>query len=121
MECKGNDNMVKFLILVLAVGLFYAATAPSAWAQVTVEYGVIGSKTPPKSADITGNIGNKAEIGSQPTACSSKACRSKQTNKSTTAQKIKEPRIVEKRAGQRSTGTGPLIIEKRGDHYERVN
>ena len=121
MECKGNDNMVKFLILVLAVCLFYAATAPSAWAQVAVEYGVIGSKTPPKSADITGNIENKAEIGSQRTACSSKACRSKRTPQSTTASRVKEPLVVEKRTGKKSTGSGPLIIEKRGNHYERVN
>ena len=113
--------MVKLLILVLPAVIFCVATAPAAWAQTALEYGIIGSKTPTKSPDALGKIENKVETGSQRSTCSSGACRSKQTNKSTTAQKIKEPRIVEKRAGQRSTGTGPLIIEKRGDHYERVN
>jgi hypothetical protein len=121
MECKGNDNMAKFLILVLAVGLIYAAAAPSAWAQVAVEYGVIGSKTPPKSADITGKIENKAEIGSQRTACSGKACRSRRTAQSAIASRIKEPLVGEKRTGKKSKGSGPLIIEQRGDHYERIN
>ena len=113
--------MVRVFVLIAMVVFSFAAGTNTASAQVAMEYGVIGSKTPPKSADVAGNIENKVEIGSQRTACSSKACRSKRTPQSTTAARVKEPQVVEKRAGQKSTGSGPLIIEQRGDHYERVN
>jgi len=111
--------MIKLLILVLPAVIFCVATVPAAWAQTALEYGIIGSKTPTKSPDALGKIENKVETGSKKSTCSSGACRSKQTNKSTKVGKVKEPRIIEKSVGHK--GTGPLIIEKRGDHYERVN
>ena len=111
--------MVKPLILILLAVFFCAATAPVALAQVAVEYGIIGSKPPPISPDIAGKVETRVQTDSRRVTCSSNACRSKQTDKSTTVGKVKEPRGIEKRGAHK--GTGPLIIEQRGDHYERIN
>lgn len=110
MHGEGSRIMMKFIILIASVVfLWYGLVSPGV-AQVAVEYGVMGSKT-----------GSAVAAGSGRTSCLSNACRSKPVSKSATAKKNREPRVVEKRQELRDSGTGPLIIEKRGDHYERVN
>ena len=102
--------MMKFIVLIVSVVFLFYVLMSSGVAQVAVEYGVMGSKT-----------GSAVAAGSGRTSCSSNTCRSKTVSKSATARKTREPRVVEKRQERRDSGTGPLIIEKRGDHYERIN
>jgi len=74
-------------------------------AQVAVEYGVIGSKPPPKAPDTGKTISKKVKAGQK------KSPSSDQDYKRQTQRQSKP-------GGK--TG-GPLIIEWRGDHYERIN
>ncbi len=107
-----NDHSWRFLRLsfVTSIGflLFLSCIilAPSrVSAQSTVEYGtIIGSKPPPKPM----NVMKGSEQITKPEAV--KTSSGKTQKKKTTSQ-----------AKTGSKGSGPLILEKRGSHYERVN
>jgi hypothetical protein len=100
---------MKFIILIVSFVFLCYGLLSSGVAQVAVEYGLIGS-----------NTGSAVSSGLGRTSCLSNACRNKQASKSATVKKGQEPRVVEKRQKGRGLGTGPLIIERRGDHYERI-
>jgi hypothetical protein len=102
--------MVKFFVSALiSISFSVFAINGIILAQVAVEYGVLGSKT-----------GTAVATGSGRTSCLSNTCRSKPVFKSSTVRKNNEPRVVEKWQERRDPGTGPLIIERRGDHYEQI-
>ena len=98
--------LVMFLCLVL-LGLLSAGLLSVASAQTAVEYGIIGSKPPPKSpsSDIGSTINKALE-------------RTPRETRSTTERYKKETRTQKKTGGKSG---GPLIIEQRGNHYERIN
>ena len=97
--------MLKFLLYWLCITLLVCGLSSVASAQVAVEYGVIGSKPPPKAPDTGKTISKKVKAGQK------KSPSSDQDYKRQTQRQSKP-------GGK--TG-GPLIIEWRGDHYERIN
>jgi len=97
--------MLKFLLYWLCVILLLCGLSSVASAQVAVEYGIIGSKPPPKAPDTGKTISKKVKAGQK------KSPSSDQDYKRQTQRQSKP-------GGK--TG-GPLIIEWRGDHYERIN
>ena len=111
--------MLKLLLIAFIVGLSYAAIpSPPSMAQMAVEYGVMDSKTSPYSPDISGKVDNKIQNDSRRTGCPSNAC--KKTPAKTLQKRSKgSESLVEKRVDHK--GTGPLIIEKRGEYYEKIN
>jgi hypothetical protein len=101
----GKQSMVKVVIFCLRVALLLVVFQSTAVAQVAVEYGIVGSKPPPKAADTGKTISKKVEAGFKKSPSSDQGYKRQTKGQSRPAGK----------AG------GPLIIEKRGDHYERVN
>jgi hypothetical protein len=98
--------MTKLVVFTLMVIFLWLVLPQVAMAQVGVEYGIIGSsRVPPKCPDCSGKVEKKIQNNFRRTTSSNKENRSKQMNKSQTGGK----------------GSGPLIIEKRGNHYERIN
>jgi hypothetical protein len=76
-------------------------------AQSAVEYGtIIGSKPPPKPM----NVMKSSEQITKPEAVNTSS--GKTQKKKTTSQA--------KTGSTGSKGSGPLILEKRGSHYERL-
>src|SRR5512139_2802190 len=97
--------VLSLTFLWLSVALFLAGFHSVAVAQVAVEYGIVGSKPPPASPDVGKSIGKKVRTGAKQTPSSD--------------QGYKRQTASQPKAGSK-TG-GPLIIERRGDRYERVN
>jgi hypothetical protein len=97
--------MLKLLVYWLCITLLSCGLTSVASAQVAVEYGIIGSKPPPKAPDTGKTISKKVEAGLKKTPSSD--------------QDYKRQTQRQQKAGGK-TG-GPLIIERRGDHYERIN
>ena len=89
----------------LSAALLLAGFHSVAVAQVAVEYGIIGSKPPPASPDPGKGISKKVRTGAKQAPSSDKG--------------YKRQTASQPKAGSK-TG-GPLIIERRGDQYERVN
>jgi hypothetical protein len=85
--------------------LLVVALISTTSAQTAVEYGIIGSKPPPRSLDPGRTISKKAQAGLKQTPSSDQGY-------------TRQPQAQSKTGGK--TG-GPLIIERRGDHYERIN
>ncbi len=96
--------MLKVASFCLSLALLLAGFYSVAPAQVAVEYGIIGSKPPPAAADSGRSISKKIEAGLKQTPSPDQSW-SRETQRQTT---------------QAGTTGGPLIIEQRGDHYERV-
>ena len=86
--------------MLLLVGFSSAALA-----QTAVEYGIIGSKPPPTSPGPAKTISKKVKAGLTKTPSLDRGHK-RQTER-------------QPKAGGKTEG--PLIIERRGDHYERVN
>ena len=97
--------MLKFLLYWLCITLLVCGLSSVASAQVAVEYGIIGSKPPPKAPDTGKTISKKVKAGQKKSPSSDEGYK-RQTQRQS------------KPGGK--TG-GPLIIEWRGDHYERIN
>jgi hypothetical protein len=92
-------------VLVLFVTLFSIAISSVAPAQTAVEYGIIGSKPPPTSPGPVKTISKKVQAGPKQAPSSDQGYK-RQTERQPTA-------------GGKTRG--PLIIERRGDRYERVD
>ena len=104
LEEMDEYHMLKLILNGLFVTLLSVALSSVASAQTAVEYGIIGSKPPPTSPGPEKSISKKVQAGlKQP---SSDQGYKRQTERQPTA--------------GCKTG-GPLIIEGRGDRYERVN
>jgi len=97
--------MLKAVLVWLSLALLLTGLTSVALAQVAVEYGIIGSKPPPASSDPGKSISKKVEAGLKKGPSSD--------------QGYKRQAERQSKAGGK-TG-GPLIIERRGDRYERVN
>jgi hypothetical protein len=97
--------MRRFLLQAMRLGLLFFSLTAIAFGQTAVEYGIIGSKPPPKSPDAGRSVNEKIQSGLKQTPSSGQGYR-RQTER--------QPK------GGGNTG-GPLIIEQRGGHYERVN
>jgi hypothetical protein len=96
---------MKFIILIVSFVFLCYGLLSSGVAQVAVEYGAMGSKTSPKCLGCSKKVQRNTLNSVRRTTPSSKVEKSKLTRKP-------QP------SGRYS---GPLIIEKRGDHYERIN
>jgi hypothetical protein len=93
------------LISVFCSILFITMGPSTALAQAAVEYGtIIGSKPPPKSQ----NVMNSSEKITQ-----------KESPKATPKKGSKEKTSTQAKTGAKDPG--PVIIEKQGDHYKRIN
>ncbi len=97
--------MLKFVLCWLCATLISSGIYSAVWAQTAVEYGIIGSKPPPNSSDIGTSISKKVNDGLKPTRSSNKGY-------TTERQRQMKP------GGKNGE---PLIIERRGDGYRRVN
>ena len=97
--------MLKYFLYGLCIVLFSYGLTSVAFGQVAVEYGIIGSKPPPKAPDTGKTISKKVKAGLKKSPSSDEDYK-RQTQRQS------------KPGGK--TG-GPLIIEWRGDHYERIN
>jgi hypothetical protein len=99
-------SCLSFIYFCCTIIIFITLTPSTVSAQAAVEYGtIIGSKTPPK----TPNVMKSSEKISQKE--SSKAS-PKNGSKEKTSNQVKKTG---------AKGSGPVIIEKRGNSYERIN
>lgn len=74
-------------------------------AQAAVEYGtIIGSKPPPKTPNVMKSSENITQ---------------KESSKASPKKGYKEKTSIQAKTGTK--GSGPVIIEKRGNRYERIN
>jgi hypothetical protein len=85
--------------------LFIAFIPSDVSAQSAVEYGtIVGSKPPPKAPNVMK---------------SSERITQKESTKSSPKKGSKEKTSTQEKSGAK--GSGPMIIEKRGNRYERIN
>jgi hypothetical protein len=101
----GKNPVLQLASFWLSLALLLAGFHSVALAQVAVEYGIIGSKPPPTSPDTGKGISNKVQTGLKQTPSSDQGYK----------------RQAERQSGAGGKTGGPLIIERRGDRYERVN
>lgn len=94
--------------MTLAVGcalLFMIGEVSPVFATAAVEYGIISGKPAPGSG-IGAKLGEKMDQVNEKSQAAGKP-----------VQKMKK----EKQGRSAGKGSGPLIMERRGDHFERIN
>lgn len=106
---EGKRLLVTFgcfsLISFSYILLFMALIPSTASAQSAVEYGtIVGSRPPPKAPNVMK---------------SSERITQRESTKSSPKKSPKEKTSTQAKSGTK--GSGPVIIEKRGNRYERIN
>jgi len=96
--------MSKLILGVLCVTVVPLGLTATVFGQAAAEYGILGSKPPPKVTDLGKAAGENVQGGTKRVPPARQAA----------TQTSPQPQPAGKTKG-------PLIIERRGNHYERVN